>query len=132
MKRPIFAALSGAWMMVSLAAQAELTVQVTLSVESGIPIAIAPFSGPQSGDNIGSIVAADLARSGRFKVLPVSQMPEKPASPAEIHFDAWKTSGQDNLVIGQINQDGAGRLAAQFQLFDTVRAAQQVAGALAA
>lgn len=107
-----------------LSAQAELTVQITQGIESGIPIAIVPFGGPQSGENIGAIVAADLARSGRFKVLPASQMLERPTSPEQIQFANWKSLGQDDLVIGQVSADGPDHYVAQFQLFDAVRGTQ--------
>jgi len=122
-KKPaaLFAALLG---LTALSAQAELTVQITQGVESGIPIAIVPFGGPQAGENIGSIVAANLARSGRFKVLPESQMTERPTAPEQIQFATWKTLGQDNLAVGQVQQAGSDRYVAQFQLFDAVRGTQ--------
>jgi len=116
--------LAAVLMTVSLVSQAELTVEVTLGVESGIPIAIVPFGGPTVGENIGSIVAADLARSGRFKVLPESQLAERPTTPDQVQFATWKALGQDNLVIGQIQADSSDHYVAQFQLFDAVRGAQ--------
>jgi len=122
MKHKKFAALLAALCgLTVLSAQAELTVQITQGVESGIPIAIVPFGGPQAGENIGAIVAADLARSGRFKVLPQAQLPERPTSPEQIQFASWKSLGQDNLAIGQVQQDGPDHYVAQFQLFDAVR-----------
>ncbi len=125
MKRNKIAAVFGAWMAIaSLAAQAELTVQITQGVEGGIPIAIVPFGGPQSGENLGSIVASDLARSGRFKVLPESQMMERPTTPEQVRFETWKALGQDDLVIGQIRQEGPDHFIAQFELFDAVRGNQ--------
>jgi TolB protein len=120
---PLIAWLAATLLMASFASKAELTVQVNLGVESGIPIAIVPFGGPQSGENIGAIVAADLSRVGRFKVLPQAQMTERPTSPEQVQFATWKALGQDNLVIGQVRQDGGG-LVAQFQLFDAVRGTQ--------
>ena len=125
MKRNKLAALLAALLgFAVLSAQAELTVQITQGVESGIPIAIVPFGGPQAGDNIGSIVAADLARSGRFKVLPESQLAERPTTPGQIQFASWKALGQDDLVIGQVVADGPDHYVAQFQLFDAVRGTQ--------
>ncbi|MBS1212772.1 MAG: translocation protein TolB [Proteobacteria bacterium] len=107
----------------SLAARAELTVQITQGAEGGIPIAIVPFSG-QGGlgsENIGSIVSADLGRTGRFKTLPEQAMPEQPTTPEQVQFGTWKSLGQDNLVIGQVRPGGAGQYVAQFFLFDAVR-----------
>ncbi len=54
-------------------------------------------------------------------------MPERPTSPGEIQFAAWKAIGQDDLVIGQVQQDRPGHYVAQFQLFDAVRGAQLLA-----
>ncbi|MDD5037156.1 MAG: Tol-Pal system beta propeller repeat protein TolB [Methylococcaceae bacterium] len=113
-------------MAATLSAQAELTVQITQGVEGGIPIAVVPFGGNPGGENIGSIVAADLARSGRFKVLSESQMLEHPTTPEQVRFDSWKTMGQDNLAIGQVQQDGPDHYVAQFYLFDVVRGNQLV------
>jgi len=128
MKKIIFATLFGTWLMtVGLTARAELTVEINQGAEGGIPIAVVPFGGAQAGENLGSIVAADLARIGRFRVLPESQLPERPANPGQIQFAAWKALGQDNLVIGQVQQDPPGHYTAQFQLFDAVRGAQLLA-----
>ncbi|MCX7110242.1 MAG: Tol-Pal system beta propeller repeat protein TolB [Proteobacteria bacterium] len=127
MIRNSLAALSCLWIIVfSIPSHAELTVDVTLGVENSIPIAIVPFGGPQGGsdENLASIIAADLARSGRFKVLPESQMLELPSTPEQVQFATWKTLGQDNLGIGQVRQTGTDRYEAQFELFDAVRGIQ--------
>jgi TolB protein len=116
-----------AMMAASFVLRAELTVDVTLGVENGIPIAIIPFGGVATGENLGSIVASDLAKIGRFKVLSEAQMPERPTSPEQIQFATWKALGQDNLVIGLVQQDRPGHYIAQFQLFDAVRGSQLLA-----
>jgi TolB protein len=72
-------------------------------------------------ENIGSIVSADLARSGRFKTLSEDAMLEQPTSPEQVQFRTWQALGQDNLAIGQVQQTGPGQFAAQFHLFDAVR-----------
>ncbi len=125
LNRNLAAALFGTWIgIVSPNSLAELTVEITKGIESGIPIAIVPFGGPQPGENLGSIVAGDLARSSRFKVLPVAQMLERPSTPEQVQFATWKALGQDNLGIGQVLQSGTGRYEVQFQLFDAVRGSQ--------
>ncbi len=125
MKRKFLAILLCAGvLMISSQSRAELTVEVTLGVENAIPIAIVPFGGPQPGENLAGIVAADLARSSHFKVLSESQMPERPSTPEQVQFALWKALGQDNLVIGQVRQGGTGRYEVQFQVFDAVRGSQ--------
>jgi TolB protein len=109
--------------MLSVTANAELTVQITQGVEGGIPIAIVPFGGQQgaSSENLGSIVSADLARSGRFKTLPENSMLEKPTSPEQVQFRTWQALGQDDLVVGSVQQIGGNQYNAQFHLFDAIR-----------
>jgi TolB protein len=107
-------------------AQAELTVEINQGSEGGIPLAVVPFGGAEVGENLGSIVTADLARSGRFKLLSLAQMPERPTAPEQIQFPVWKALGQDDLVIGQVKAAAPNHYVAQFQLFDAVRGAQLV------
>jgi TolB protein len=47
--------------------KAELTVDITKGTEGALPIVIVPF-GQESlrGDNLATIISADLVRSGRF------------------------------------------------------------------
>lgn len=123
MKHRTIAAAFGAWLTAaSWSVQAELTVQITQGAEGGIPVAIVPFGGERAGgENLGAIVAADLARSGRFQVLPVERMPERPSLPEAVHFDVWRALGQDDLAIGQVEATGPGQYVARFHLFDAVR-----------
>lgn len=109
--------------LIASSASAELTVQITQGVEGGIPIAVSPFGGQEivGGENLGSIISADLARSGRFRTLPLESMPQRPTVPEQVQFSAWQALSQDNLVIGQIRPSGAGQFVAQFHLFDAVR-----------
>jgi TolB protein len=106
-------------------ARAELNVQITQGVEGAIPIAVVPFA-QQSlpGDNIGSIVAADLARSGRFKPLPESDMLEQPTAPEQVRFRTWQVLGQDNLVIGRVLPGTGSQYEAEFVLYDAIKGTQ--------
>lgn len=103
-------------------AQAELTVDITKGVEGAVPIAIVPFAQPNlPGENLGSIVSADLARSGRFNTLPESNMPERPVPPEPVNFHTWQTLGQDYLAIGRILPGTASPYEAEFFLFDAIK-----------
>jgi TolB protein len=109
-----FASFSGA-------TRAELNVDITKGIESNIPIAIVPFAQQGlPGDNLGAIIAADLARSGRFNPLPESQMPERPAPPDPVNFQTWQTAGQDNVVIGRVVPGAGGQYEVEFFLFDAI------------
>jgi TolB protein len=105
-----------------MAAGAALTIEITSGAEDALPIAIVPFGGPvtASGQDVASIVRADLERSGRFKPMPVEDMLAKPKTESEISFKDWRSQGMDNLVVGQVQDDGKGGYQIRFQLFDTV------------
>jgi TolB protein len=103
-------------------AGAALTIEITSGAEDALPIAIVPFGGPvtASGQDVATIVRADLERSGRFKPMPVEDMLAKPKTESEISFKDWRSQGMDNLVVGQVQDDGRGGYQIRFQLFDTV------------
>lgn len=102
--------------------RAELNVDITQGIEGAQPIAIVPFAqAGLSGDNLGAIISADLARSGRFSPLPEGQMPERPAPPDPVNFQTWQTAGQDNVVIGRVIPGSGGQYEVEFFLFDAIR-----------
>ncbi len=109
----------------TMPARAELNVQITQGVEGAVPVAVVPFAqSALPGENMGAIVAADLARSGRFRTLSVGDMLEQPTAPEQVHFKTWQVLGQDDLVIGRILPVGSGRYEAEFFLYDAIRGTQ--------
>lgn len=104
-------------LMVVTASQAALQIEITQGISGGSPIAIAPFLGSAPGDPVDQIVSADLARSGRFNVLPTDKMPARPKSMGEVDYGVWRQTGSDNLVVGQITST-AGGYNIQFQILD--------------
>jgi TolB protein len=109
-----------------LFAHADLTIEITQGVEGAVPIAVVPFgvSGGPPPEDVAAIVAADLARSGRFAPVPEENMVAKPVTPNEVRFQDWRTLGAENLVIGQIEAAGADQYRIQFRLFDVFRGRQ--------
>lgn len=108
-------------------AVADLTIEITEGMQGAIPIAIVPFYKEGTGslpEEVGAIVAADLARSGRFRTLPERDMLSRPANGTEVDFRDWRTLGQDALVVGQVQPAGGDRYLVQFQLFDVLRGEQ--------
>jgi len=71
-----------------------------------------------------AIVAADLARSGRFAPLDRKDMLQKPTTGAEVQFDDWRRQGSEVLVIGRVLQPGPDQYEIQFQVFDVLRGEQ--------
>jgi len=102
-------------------AQAVLTIEITKGVDVGIPIAIVPFSwrgAAVAGESMSNIIEADLTRSGRFDSIPRTDFLQQPHSAKEVSFKDWRLIKADNLVVGSIEQSGAGTYRVKFQLLD--------------
>ena len=105
---------------VTFNARAALTIEITGGATLQIPVAIAPFAGEQAyPDKLSQVIAADLARSGLFKLIDTAGMPI-PRTPAEVRVNDWKTKGAVALAIGTVLAQPGGRLDVQFRLIDTV------------
>lgn len=103
------------------AAQAAIQITITKGAQGALPIAIVPFgwTGPQAlPTDVAQVVSADLARSGRFKAFPRSDMLEKPTAAANINFGNWRAVGVDDVVIGRIQPAAGGGYTIEYQLFD--------------
>lgn len=108
------------------AAWATLEIEITQSANIAQPIAIVPFRMQGGGEpplDVAAIVAADLARSGKFRPLPRADMLETPATAQELNLKNWRVLGVDHVVIGRIVPAGQ-RQAVEFQVFDVYRGEQ--------
>lgn len=115
-------------------AQAVIRIEITQGVEGAQPFAAVPFlwEGEASPDkrpavDVAAIVAADLARSGRFKPIEPGVHPQDPASAQKMDSALWRTAGIDYVVIGRIARakvDGKDGYTVRFQLFDSLRGNQ--------
>jgi TolB protein len=102
----------------SLPAHADLTIEITGAGEHQIPIAIVPFVGEEKlTQGITSVVAADLQRSGLFRLTNTAG--KAPHQPNEVAYADW--GGTDALVIGSVSAQENGRVVVQFRLMDVVR-----------
>src|SRR4029077_2300428 len=91
-------------------------------------IAVRPFAGEQAGDKISGVIAADFARSIFLLPLNSASFPEKITNPdASPNLDAWKTAAAQFVLTGRVLHQDAGRVTAQFRLWDTATG-EQVAG----
>lgn len=107
--------------VLALQARAELVIEVTQGKQSAIAMAVVPFKWKgltALPENVADIVANDLGRSGYFKSLPTSEMLSLPNNQDEIFYGDWQLLKQDYLVVGEINEDGRGGYAINFQLID--------------
>jgi TolB protein len=109
----------------SLAAQAQLTIDITTSGGRQIPIAVMPMAGearqPQS---VSEVVAADLGRTGLFRLVNTVGISPVPTEPSEVNFPDWTTRSAEALVIGKIEPTPDGRVEVRFRLFDVAKQAQ--------
>lgn len=108
----------------SMPAHAILTLELTKSEESGIPIAIVPFgwagltAPPQV---VSDVVEADLGRSGRFATLDRKEFASRPIEEREVVYKDWRFVKAEALVIGSVAPAGPGRYLVRFQLFDVFK-----------
>lgn len=96
-------------MLWSASASAALKVEITQGIDRAIPIAIVPLqvSGGGLPMDVAQVVETDLEWTGQFKVLPRSQMPERPGRVDAAHLDKWRTVAADYLLVGNAQlEDG--------------------------
>jgi TolB protein len=102
---------------------AALDIEIFGGGATQIPIAIAPFAAesrlPQS---ITSIVAADLQRSGLFRMVDTAGL--APHNPVDVVYADWANRGAGALVIGETNLLPDGQIEIRFYLMDVAKRVQ--------
>ena len=122
MKRSIL--LLGA-LLLSLAANAQLSIDITTTGGRQIPIAVMPLAGEASQpQSVSEVVGADLARTGLFRLVNTVGISPIPTEPSEVSFPDWTARTAEALVIGKIERQGEGRVEVRFRLFDVHKQAQ--------
>jgi len=85
-----------------------------------LPIAIAPFRGElQSPQKIGSIVKADLERSGMFRGVDAAGLVADENT--RLDLASWRQKGADAIVTGSVSLLADGRFDVRLRLWDAVR-----------
>lgn len=108
-------------------APAVLTIEITQGLDSGVPIAVVPFrwDGPgQPPQSVSDIVEADLARSGRFRVLARAELPALPHEDRQVVFKDWRAVKAEALVIGSVRAQPPGKYQVEFRLYDVFKGSQ--------
>ena len=109
----------------ALRAHAQLEIDITTSGGRQIPIAVMPLKGesaqPQS---VSEVVAADLARTGLFRLVNTVGVSPLPTEPSEVNFADWTTRTAEALVIGKVELQAEGRVEVRFRLFDVAKQSQ--------
>ena len=111
-------------LFVCLAARAELTIEISVQGAKQIPIAILPFTGQNPNQqSISKIVAADLTRTGLFKLVDPAGLQPDLKRPQDVAFADWRGRGADAMVIGTVEPGASGKLQVRFHLLDVAKQA---------
>ena len=117
--------LAGSLCLLSFAANAELSIQITQGSDNPIPIAVVPFSWQGNGvlsENISQIVMNDLEQVGEFSPLSRSNMLSMPSEEQEVFYSDWRILAQDYLLVGKIDRrPGSQLVQVQYEFFDINR-----------
>jgi TolB protein len=112
-------------LLLALSAQAQLTIDITTSGGRQIPIAVMPMAGdPSQPQSVAEVVAADLGRTGLFRMVNTAGVNPLPTEPSEVSFADWAARSAEALVIGKVEPVSEGRLEVRFRLFDVQKQGQ--------
>lgn len=112
-------------LLLSIAAPAQLTIDITTSGGRQIPIAVMPMAGESTqSQSVSEVVAADLGRTGLFRLVNTGGVTPLPTEPSEVNFGDWTSRNAEALVIGKIEGVSEGRVEVRFRLFDVQKQAQ--------
>lgn len=113
------------WLFVSAGAWAQLKIEITGFGSNQTPIAILPLKGEEGlPQKITEVVAADLYRSGFFKIVDSGGVTPIPSEPGEIQYPTWKARGADAVVIGSVSPMPNGSYDVRFRLMDVLKQTQ--------
>ncbi len=111
-------------LLVSVAARAQLTIDIVGVGAQQIPVAVAGFAGSDaSAQQMSAVIEADLARSGLIKTVNSNGLP-KSGDISAIPFSELKTRGADATVIGSLAPAANGLIAVSFRLVDVPKQEQ--------
>src|ERR1700674_555440 len=112
-------------LLLALSVQAQLTIDITTSGGRQIPIAVMPMAGdPSQHQAVSEVVAADLGRTGLFRMVNTAGVNPLPTEPSEVNFADWTARSAEALVIGKVEAVSEGRLEVRFRLFDVQKQGQ--------
>ena len=90
--------------LVSAAAGAQLSIEITGAGAQRTPIAIVPFAGEAAvGTSLTAIVRADLERSGLFRGVEVPPLSPAPTENTPVNYGEWRSRLADALVLGSVS-----------------------------
>ena len=109
-----------------LPARAALDIVITEGVDTARPIAVMPFVWKGKGpapQQIADVVISDLTRSGSFKTLPLSSLPQANISSlTDFKPENWRNINAEALIVGSVTPFGTNQFKVNFELIDLVKA----------
>ncbi len=106
-------------------ANATLEIEISGGSAQQIPIAVVPFGGvANTKESISDIIAADLNRSGLFRVLETRGMASLPTSPTQIKYAEWTALQAQAVTVGNVESVSGGRFKVSFHLMDALKQTQ--------
>ncbi len=113
------------WLSLAPAAHSQLRIEIIGGGANQVPIAITPFKGEETlPQKVTAVVAADLVRSGLFRIVDSGGLTAIPAEPAEVQYPVWTARGADALAIGSVSPLPNGYWDVRFRLLDVAKQAQ--------
>lgn len=104
---------------------AQLTIDVIGGGASQIPITVLPLKDEQRYEQqISEIVAADLRRSGLFRLGAVGSKRPFPTDIKDVDYTYWRNERAQNLVIGDLRESSGGRIEVRFRMLDIATKSQ--------
>lgn len=108
-------------------ARAQLTIEIVGGAGTAIPISVVPMQGESAFPlGISGVVAADLARSGMFKMVDPAGISPAPFRAEDVQAPAWRARNVDAVVVGSMRPLADGRVDVRFDLVDVVKQAKLV------
>ncbi|MEP5763462.1 MAG: Tol-Pal system beta propeller repeat protein TolB [Halieaceae bacterium] len=118
MKRYIYLLL----LVLAWPAQAELVIEITEGRDNPTSIAVVPFAWSGWGaapEDVASVIAADLMRSGQFAPVARADMLSLPTREQDVFFRDWRVTNVEYLLIGRVV--GGASMTVEFELFDVYK-----------
>jgi len=113
--------------LTSTVAHAALEIEISGGSAQQIPIAIVPFGQATANqDKIADIIAADLRRSGLFRVLETSGVSSRPTEVSQVKYAEWAVLQAQAITVGNVTVLPGNRLKVTFGLADVLKQTQLV------
>lgn len=119
-------------MVMSYGAPAQLQVDMKQGKIEPLPVAVVDFFGTGAdaeryGRDVARVVAADLERSGLFRLIdPKAFIQERESLRLRPQFSAWRQINAQALVVGSAEIRPSGQLRVEFRLWDVFAGTQLV------